>query len=39
MERMRLTVNGESVEAVVEPQELLLDFLRPTAPWLLTPDS
>ena len=28
MERMRLTVNGESVEAVVEPQELLLDFLR-----------
>jgi aerobic-type carbon monoxide dehydrogenase small subunit (CoxS/CutS family) len=28
MERMRLQVNGESVEAVVEPQELLLDFLR-----------
>lgn len=28
MERMRLEVNGESVEAVVEPQELLLDFLR-----------
>jgi aerobic carbon-monoxide dehydrogenase small subunit len=28
MERMRLKVNGESVEAVVEPQELLLDFLR-----------
>ena len=25
---MRLEVNGESVEAVVEPQELLLDFLR-----------
>ena len=28
MQRMRLQVNGESVEAVVEPQELLLDFLR-----------
>jgi aerobic-type carbon monoxide dehydrogenase small subunit (CoxS/CutS family) len=28
MERMRLTVNGESVEAVVDSQELLLDFLR-----------
>jgi aerobic carbon-monoxide dehydrogenase small subunit len=28
MERMRLQVNGESVEAVVESQELLLDFLR-----------
>jgi carbon-monoxide dehydrogenase small subunit len=28
MERMRLKVNGESVEAVVESQELLLDFLR-----------
>lgn len=28
MQRMRLQVNGEEVEAVVEPQELLLDFLR-----------
>jgi carbon-monoxide dehydrogenase small subunit len=28
MERIRIQVNGESVEAVVEPQELLLDFLR-----------
>jgi carbon-monoxide dehydrogenase small subunit len=28
MERMRLKVNGESVEAVVDSQELLLDFLR-----------
>jgi aerobic-type carbon monoxide dehydrogenase small subunit (CoxS/CutS family) len=28
MRRMRLRVNGESVEAVVESQELLLDFLR-----------
>jgi aerobic carbon-monoxide dehydrogenase small subunit len=28
MERTRLKVNGESVEAVVESQELLLDFLR-----------
>jgi aerobic carbon-monoxide dehydrogenase small subunit len=28
MQRMRLRVNGESVEAVVESQELLLDFLR-----------
>ena len=28
MVRMQLQVNGEPVEAVVEPQELLLDFLR-----------
>jgi aerobic carbon-monoxide dehydrogenase small subunit len=28
MERTRMKVNGESVEAVVESQELLLDFLR-----------
>jgi carbon-monoxide dehydrogenase small subunit len=28
MQRMQLRLNGESVEAVVEPQELLLDFLR-----------
>ncbi len=28
MVRMQLRVNGEAVEAVVEPQELLLDFLR-----------
>jgi len=28
MERVRLEVNGESVEAVIEPQELLLDVLR-----------
>jgi aerobic-type carbon monoxide dehydrogenase small subunit (CoxS/CutS family) len=26
--RLELEVNGEAVEAVVEPQELLLDFLR-----------
>jgi aerobic carbon-monoxide dehydrogenase small subunit len=26
--RIELTVNGQPVEAVVEPQELLLDFLR-----------
>jgi carbon-monoxide dehydrogenase small subunit len=26
--RMRLRVNGEAVDAVVEPEELLLDFLR-----------
>jgi aerobic-type carbon monoxide dehydrogenase small subunit (CoxS/CutS family) len=28
MQRMALRVNGESVEAVVDSQELLLDFLR-----------
>lgn len=28
MQRLKLEVNGERVEAVVEPQELLLDFLR-----------
>jgi carbon-monoxide dehydrogenase small subunit len=28
MQRIALRVNGESVEAVVESQELLLDFLR-----------
>jgi aerobic carbon-monoxide dehydrogenase small subunit len=28
MQRMRLRVNGDSVEAVVDSQELLLDFLR-----------
>ncbi len=28
MQRLQLEVNGEPVEAVVEPQELLLDFLR-----------
>jgi aerobic carbon-monoxide dehydrogenase small subunit len=28
MQRMRLEVNGESVETVVDSQELLLDFLR-----------
>jgi carbon-monoxide dehydrogenase small subunit len=28
MQRLELEVNGEPVEAVVEPQELLLDFLR-----------
>jgi carbon-monoxide dehydrogenase small subunit len=28
MVRMQLQVNGEPVEAVVEPHELLLDFLR-----------
>jgi aerobic carbon-monoxide dehydrogenase small subunit len=28
MQRMTLQVNGEAVESVVEPQELLLDFLR-----------
>ncbi len=28
MQRMTLQVNGEEVEAVVEAQELLLDFLR-----------
>jgi aerobic carbon-monoxide dehydrogenase small subunit len=28
MQRLELEVNGESVQAVVEPQELLLDFLR-----------
>jgi aerobic carbon-monoxide dehydrogenase small subunit len=28
MQRLELEVNGERVEAVVEPQELLLDFLR-----------
>jgi aerobic carbon-monoxide dehydrogenase small subunit len=28
MHRLKLEVNGERVEAVVEPQELLLDFLR-----------
>jgi aerobic carbon-monoxide dehydrogenase small subunit len=28
MRRMELEVNGERVETVVEPQELLLDFLR-----------
>lgn len=28
MVRMQLRVNGEPVEAVVDPQELLLDFLR-----------
>ena len=26
--RIRLTVNGQSVEATIEPRELLLDFLR-----------
>ena len=28
MQRLQLQVNGEPVEAVVDPQELLLDFLR-----------
>jgi carbon-monoxide dehydrogenase small subunit len=28
MERLALDVNGDRVEAVVDPQELLLDFLR-----------
>ena len=28
MQRLRLAVNGESVESVVDSQELLLDFLR-----------
>jgi aerobic carbon-monoxide dehydrogenase small subunit len=28
MQRMALQVNGEPVEAVIDPQELLLDFVR-----------